>query len=136
MKAKILVCHVQPLVWALPLRLGPTSANPPLRRLWISLGPGLLFAESKNHKDFQLAKARYLNQFAAADAVLASAGAVERKRAMDRSLVDPFGLRDLLGVVRVKHDYQVEVAVADMAWCRFPVRVQRRVQYSLGARAH
>jgi len=30
------------------------SANPPLRRLWISLGPGLLFAESKNHKDFQL----------------------------------------------------------------------------------
>ena len=77
------------------------SANPPLRRLWISLGPGLLFAESKNHKDFQLAKARYLNQFAAADAVLASAGAVERKRAMDRSLVDPFGLRDLLGVVRL-----------------------------------
>jgi hypothetical protein len=60
--------------------------------------------------------------------VLASAGAVERKRAMDRSLVDPFGLRDLLGVVRVEHDYQVEVAVADMAWCRFPVRVQRLVR--------
>jgi hypothetical protein len=47
---------------------------------------------------------------------------------MDRSLVDPFGLRDLLGVVRVEHDYQVEVAVADMAWCRFPVRVQRLVR--------
>src|SRR6202043_2293139 len=52
---------------------------------------------------------------AAADAVLAGTGAIERQRTMDQPLVEALRFRHLPGVVRIEHDYQVEVAVADMA---------------------
>src|SRR6516162_10331773 len=47
--------------------------------------------------------------------MLAGTGAVQRQRAMDQALVEARRLRHLSRVVRIEHDYQVEVAVADMA---------------------
>jgi hypothetical protein len=49
---------------------------------------------------------------AAADAMLTSAGAVERQRAIDESLVEPFGLRHLLRLIRVEHEADVKIALS------------------------
>src|SRR5262249_26733487 len=51
---------------------------------------------------------------AAADAVLAGAGAVEGQRPMDQSLVQSLHLRSLLRVVWIEHDDEVEIAVTDV----------------------
>src|SRR5258708_6788565 len=57
---------------------------------------------------------------AAADAVLAGAGAVERQRAMDQPLVEALRLRHLSWVVRIEHEADVKIAVACMANDRCP----------------
>jgi hypothetical protein len=49
---------------------------------------------------------------AATDTVLAGAGAFERQRPMDHSLVEPFSLRDLYRVIRIEHEANLKTSVA------------------------
>ena len=52
---------------------------------------------------------------AAADAVLAGAGAFHRNGALDQALVHLFGGENVGFGIRINDDAQVEVAVADVA---------------------
>jgi hypothetical protein len=70
----------------------------------------------REHKPYSLAVLGEQEiDLAAADAVLTCAGAVERQRAMDHSLVKSFGLRHLFRIARIEHEDDVKIAVTSMA---------------------